>query len=497
VGNKFLSFLILFAISLASMAEEETASTETLKELDVVVGLEKIIKLDYVPNPVVKLANENLAAYQIVPSKKEVLITGLKAGETTLTLRDSAGDIRTRYLLKVTASDQSKVVMQLKELLGDIEGLEIGIKGDSVYVGGMIVVPSDIGRVVVILDKYPDVLRLVELSPQTQLIIARKMQEEIQKSGFKDVTVRVVNGSFWVEGVVTGEKDTLMINQLVNAYMPDQIQNLARRANAVGTNKARAPFEILVTFNPKKQQDPVAKMYKIAAQFVELTKGYDRLFSFTWTPLIGTDGGQITVGKSGSGGVTTSSAGTLSATISNLFPKLNSAKSAGHARIIQSGVVIVKDGATASINKTNSIPFTVGAGDSARAGTANAGFNLTVTPKSLQEEKIELVTDINVSSNSGDTPPQTLQNTLKTTLIVKSQESAVIGGVVINKTTTDFDKDGDPGKIEGGSALFSFIKSKKYSTNRSQFVIFVTPEIIESAATGVSDIEKKFRKRSR
>jgi pilus assembly protein CpaC len=498
VVNKFLSFLLLFALSFTSFAEDEApASNETLKELDVVVGLEKIIKLDYVPNPVVKLANENLASYQIVPSKKEVLVTGLKAGETTLTLRDSAGDVRTRYLLKVTASDQSKVVMQLKELLGDIEGLEIGIKGDSVYVGGMIVVPSDIGRVVVILDKYPDVLRLVELSPQTQLIIARKMQEEIQKSGFKDVTVRVVNGSFWVEGVVTGEKDLPMINQLVNAYMPDQIQNLARRANAVGTNKARAPFEILVTYNPKKQQEPVPKMYKISAQFVELTKGYDRLFAFSWTPLIGTDGGQIAIGKSGSGGVTTSSSGTLSATISNLFPKLSSAKSAGHARIIQSGVVVVKEGVAANISKQNSIPFTVGTGDAGRPGTASAGFNMTVTPTALQEEKINLVTNIDVSSNSPDNPPQTLSSKISTTLIVKSQESAVIGGVVVNKTTTDFDKDGDPIKVEGGSALFSFVKSKKYSTNRSQFVIFVTPEIIESAATGVSDIEKKFRKRSR
>ena len=70
------------------------------------------------------------------------------------------GDIKARYLIKVNATDQSKVVKQIKELLGDIEGLEIGIKGDLVYVGGQIVVPSDIGRVVVILDKYPDVLRL-------------------------------------------------------------------------------------------------------------------------------------------------------------------------------------------------------------------------------------------------------------------------------------------------------------------------------------------------
>ena len=158
--NKFLCFFLISFFSLSALAQEEAGADESLKEVDVVVGLEKIIKLDFVPNTV---ANESRASYQIVPSKKEVNLTGLKAGETTLTLRDTAGDIRARYLVKVTASDQSKVIVQLKELLSDVEGLEIGLKGDSVYVGGHIVVPSDIGKVVVILDKYPDVLRLVEL----------------------------------------------------------------------------------------------------------------------------------------------------------------------------------------------------------------------------------------------------------------------------------------------------------------------------------------------
>ena len=94
-------------------------------------------------------------------------------------------------------------------------------------------------------------------------------------------------------------------------------------------------------------------------------------------------------------------------------------------------------------------------------------------------------------------PPQTLDNTVDTTIVVKSQESAVIGGVVINKTSTDFDKDGANPTSTTGSALFSFVKSKRYSTNRDQFVIFVTPEVIESASGGASDIERKFRKRSR
>lgn len=491
--NKLFTLIILAFISLSLGAQEEA---EQLKEIEVIVGLEKIIKLDFVPNTVVKLANENLATYQIVPSKREVNLTGVKAGETTLTLRDAAGDIRARYLVKVTASDQSRVIIQLKDLLGDVEGLEIGIKGDSVYVGGQIVVPSDIGRVVVILDKYPDVLRLVELSPQTQLIIAKKMQEEMQKSNLKDVTVRVVNGSFWIEGVVNSKEESDKAEQVARAYLPDQIQNLARRTDAVQSTK-KPPFENLLTINTKPKPEPLPKLFKLTAQFVELTKGYDRLFAFTWTPTIGADGGQISVGKSNSGGLSTSSSGTLAATISNLFPKLNSAKSAGHARIVESGVVVVRENVAGIIRKQTVIPYQVGTADNAKAGSATAGFNMTLTPTMLQEEKINLKIVINVSSASGDNPPQTLENTIDTTVVVKSQESAAIGGVVTNKTQTEFDKDGDPSKIEGGSALFSFVKSKKYSTSRTQFVIFVTPEIIESASTGASEIERKFRKRSR
>ena len=494
--NKFLAliFLSLFCLSLG--AQEEVAKEEALKEIDVVMGLEKIIKLDFVPNTVVKLANENIASYQIVPAKKEINLTGLKAGETTLTLRDTAGDIRARYLVKVTASDQSKVVVQLKELLSDVEGLEIGIKGDYVYVGGQIVVPSDIGKVVVILDNYKDVLRLVELSPQTQLIIAKKMQEEIQKSNYKDITVRVVNGSFWIEGVVSGDEDSKRVEQIVNAYLPDQIQNLARRADAVQSIKKR-PYEILLTFNAKPKQEPLPKLFKITAQFVELTKGYDRLFAFTWTPTLGGDGGSIGIGKSTSGGVTTSSSGALSATISHLFPKLVSAKNAGHARVVESGVVVVKEGFAGSIKKETVIPFAIGSGDFTKSGSASAGFNMNITPTMLQEEKINLKIAITVSSASNDSPPKTLNNTIDTQIIVKSQESAVIGGVVTNNTSTDFDKDGEPITVGGGAPLFSFVKSKKYSTSRTQFVMFVTPELIESASSGSSEIEKKFRKRSR
>lgn len=496
MGNKILRFFFAsFLFMQICSAQEEL--NETLKEIEIIVGLEKIITLDFVPSTVLKIANENLVSPQIVPQKKQILLTGVKAGETTLTIRDLAGDIRLRYLLRVTASDQSRVIVQLKELIGDVEGLEIGVKGDAVYVGGQIVVPSDIGKVVVVLEKYPDVLRLVELSPQTQLIIARKMQAEMQKSGLNDVTVRVVNGSYWIEGVVGSPGEAAKAEQIAKAYLPDQIQNLARRTDSVQSTK-KLPYEILLTVNEKPKPAPAEKLFEITAQFVELTKAYDRTFGFSWTPTIGQGGGEIQVGKSGSGGVSTSSQGTLAATISNLFPKLNSAKSAGHARVIQSGVIVVKDGIEGAINKTTTINYALGTGENLKTGQAKAGFDMKVTPTMLQEEKINLKMGISIKATDGTTAPIELDNSISTQIIVKSGDSAVVGGVVSNKYTTDFDRDPPTQEtVEGGSALFSFLKSKKYSTNRSQFVIFVTPKIIESAANGAQDIERKFRKRSR
>jgi pilus assembly protein CpaC len=48
-----------------------------------------------------------------------------------------------------------------------------------------------------------------------------------------------------------------------------------------------------------------------------------------------------------------------------------------------------------------------------------------------------------------------------------------------------------------GTPLFSFIKSKEYYTERVQYVFFITPEIMESASTGTSEVERKFRKKGR
>lgn len=509
----FLS-LIAFNSALAqdpaatAPAAGSSTSVAQAKDLEVAMGIDAIEKTDFDFSPKITIGNDSLLRIIAIPSKKELVFKGLKPGRTSVTIRDTVGDIRLNYTVVITATGKSNTVSELRELIGDVEGLEIGIKGGKVFVGGEIVVPDDIGRVSQVLASYPDVLTLIELSPQTQRVIARKMSDELARNNLKDVTVRVVNKVYWLEGVVSNPSKKTLAVTIARSYLPPKIQNLA-----TGNSRVQTPItdDIIdfIAVNEKKEPQPAPKMVKIQAQFVELTKSYNKVFAFKWAPLMGEDQSQIQFGQTADGNLSsTSSAGTLSATISNLFPKLNAAKSAGYARTIQSGMVIVRDGFEqgGKINKKTTIPFALGTGDFTKATQAEVGFDLEVKPKVLEQEKIELgiVLSVSVNTASGGATPVTTSNSVNTNLILKSKESAAIGGIVQNTSATDYDNTGnDPapqapaqgGGAGSGSPLFRLYRSKSYTTNKSQYVIFVTPEIIESASAGSEEIRKKFRRR--
>jgi pilus assembly protein CpaC len=480
---------------------DPNATAQVVEEnIEVQIGIDRIQSVNFeFPQGGVSLGSDILSV-KVDRARKELTLKGIKQGETSLTIRDSSGEIKKTYIVRVTATGKSKIVSEIRELIGDVEGLEIGIKGDKVYVGGEIVVPSDIGRVSIVLDTYPEVLRLVELSPQTQRVIARKMMDELFKNGLKEVTVRIVNKTFWIEGVVSSKaKETLALD-IVKAYLPDKLESLAFGKDRVASAQ-RSSIISFLAINEKKDPPPAPKLVKITSQFVELTKDYSRLFGFKWAPLMGESSGSISFGQSQeTGGVSARGNNTLAATISNLFPKLNSVKNAGYARIVQSGMVVVKDTVRGTISKNQRIPFAIGTGDFTRASEATITFNMGVTPTILEEEKVDMNLTIDVTLPTGtgaNSVPVTTTNNIATNVVVKSKESAVIGGIVQTSSTTAYDKDDPaPPANQQAAPLFRLIRSKNYRTSKSQYVIFVTPELIESASAGTEEIRKKFRRRS-
>lgn len=506
VKSRVFAIICFIGIGISSIYSTPGHGQEGVpeKNIDVVLGIDKIQKLDFAPSTKIQVGNESILSYQLIPQKREIILKGVKAGKTSMIIRNTVGDIKARYLVRITADSQSKTIAEIKEFLGDIEGLEINIKGGKVVVEGQLVVPSDIGRISIILDRYPDVIRLIELSPQSQRVIASKMQEEIQKNGMKNVTVRIVNRVFWLEGVVGSNGQKVLALKIAEGYLPDRIADLSSKAQEIQKVKKRA-IQSFISVNAKQKPAPPPKIIKVISQFVELTKDYAKLFGFKWEPLLSGSGGFINFGKTDAGDVTTQSEGTLSGTISNLFPKLQSAKNAGHARVMQSGMILVKNRTKGKISKNTSVPFSLGSGEFTRSETASTGLSIDITPTIIGGERIEMAVGIGVNISAGSTAagaPVTINNNVSTTVIVKSKESAVIGGVVFNESNTAYDK--DPGvnanlsSVASGTAttpLFSFIRSKTFRSAKSQFVVFLTPSIVESTSAGVNKVRQKFRRR--
>lgn len=504
---RLLVFLSIFLLPQLIFAQEQT-ETKT-ERIEVVVGIDKDISFDFAFNTNIQIADGSIAQIaRVIPNQRKIVIRGLKRGKTSFDVYDKVGDLKARYIIDVSESEKSKIVSDIKELIGDVEGIEIGIKGDKVYVGGKIYVPNDIGRVATVLDIYPDVLRFVEMAPQAQLVIAKKMQEELVRNNYRDLNVRVVNGKYWVEGTVASlEKDYPIVQRVVTAYLPDKLESLARQQGSVATPGSEASNAAVLYFlneNPRKQKpQPPPKQVKITAQFVELSKDYSKVFAFKWAPLLGDNGGQIQIGETDDGDVTSSSSGIFSAIISNLFPRLISAKNAGYARVIQSGMIITEVEKQGSISKQSQQSFAVG---QAEQGVSNAqsisvGFNMTVTPRIFPNEKVEMSIGVNVSvpgETDANGNPTSISNSVNTAVIVKSKSSAVIGGIVQKSTSTAYDR--DPfvaNEAQNGNALFVLLRAKQYNTNNNQYVVFITPEIVESASAGTEEIRKKFRKRQR
>ena len=469
------------------------------------MGIDKTIQLDFDASPRIEVGNEAVLNYTLIPSNQQITLKGVAPGTSSMNIRNRVGEVRKRLIVTVTSTNQSAIVQKLRAHLDDIEGLEISIVAGDVVVGGNIFVPDDIGKVVAILnrDEYNGVIRIIELAPQTQLLIASRMQDEIQALGYKDVTVRVLNGTFILEGIVTSAAAKTAVEKRAMILLPDKLESLAQQFQATQSPRRKLIISNDIGVNPERSPKPVPKLIKITAQFVELVKQYNRIFGFAWRPLLAGDGGNINIGRRiGPGGETrgviTSSENTLTATISNLFPKLHSAKSAGYARIIQSGVVIVKNNVEARINKGNTDTI-ITPGDNPISTNIATGFEVSVRPNLLEKENIELDISIAVRSSVENTATKVQENNVKTILIVKSKESAVVGGIAQKSSATDYDRD-FPGYQEvavQGQGLFSFVKSKNYVEDKSQFVVFVTPEVIESASGDVQDIKRKFLKRSR
>jgi len=490
---------------------DETESEADRRSLLLTTGEDRSVDLDFEPRGAgpdgISIGNPQLVATTLVKvgDRQQMVFKPLKSGETTVTVRDADGVMRLVFHVRVTGSNLLRVAQELRTLLRDIEGVEIRVVGNKVVLEGEILVPADYGRIVTVLqndDYKKQVLNLSTLSPYAMQLLAKKIQEDINAFA-PNVKTRVVNGFIFLEGSVDKEMDSKRALDIAYFYLPELKPNNPMEVDPNGVQRVppRSLIKSFIVFNPppaKKQE----KLVRVTVHFVELSKDYNRGLGFKWEPGFSSNP-EIQFGTTQSGGMGTS-AFSLSGTISSLIPKLNSLQTAGYARILKTGTVVVRSGQPAKLNEQTEIPYLVQGNGQQTSASKGVGLVMAVTPQILgQSEDIQL--DINmqqtnlVSLGKNNAAPITSNHQVETKLYIKSKESAAIAGVNSNDIGTDFNK-GDPaaGSFEGSGSVqsqpfFSLMRSKAYRKKKSQFVIFVTPEIVESAADGTEDLKKNFR----
>jgi pilus assembly protein CpaC len=495
----------------SKLTNDESETVADHRKLLLTTGEDKAVDLDFdtaLESKFISVGNPALVLPQLVKigDKKQIVFKPLKSGETTVTVRDGDGNLRVIFLVRITGSSLLRVAGEVRSLLRDIEGLDIRIVGPKVVIEGEVLVPSDYARLLMVAsDKsYADfILNMSTMSPIALQILSKRIQEDINTFA-PNVKTRVVNGRIFLEGTVDNDFQAQRAVRVAGLYLPEvkpgnpleKVDPTAQRFALPGGG----PIVSFIVVNPPapKKQD---KLIRLTVHFVELSKDYSKVFGFKWEPGFTADP-TITVGQSAtSTGTPGSSPVSFTATISSLIPKLLSAQDAGYARVLKTATIIVRSGKNASLNDGLSVPFvTQGQNGQPQGASKDVGLDVAVTPQILgQSEDIEMELKMSQTNLVGRAPsgtaPLLSTHKIDTKLYIKNGESAAVAGVNSSDVGTDFNKDDpSPGSFQGGTdPLFTLLHSKAYRKKKSQFVIFVTPQIVENASDGTEDLKRNFR----
>lgn len=474
-------------------AQEKQKPARPRKFITLTLGVEQDEKLP--PMPKVLSFKGDYKKITSVTYAKEINTLRFNAsheGVGTLTIHDGKGLAVAEYRIEVRKSRLDTIMREMQGLLGDIEGISIKVVNNRVVVDGQILLPRDMNRIYNVVSQYGELATsIVSLSPLAQKKIAEFIARDINNP---EIEVRAVNDKFILQGVANNEDESKRAEVIAKLYVPALVLEKAEVDNVVKKPKAANDGVInMITVKPQSAPPP-GKIVQLVIHYVELNKDYSKSFRFSFMPNLDDKSGiSFSSGDNGGGAATT-----ISGVINSLLPRLNWAKQHGYGRVLESSSIIVQDGKKGVLNSFQEVPYQTAQGDKGTPVTAfkKVGMQTGITPIILGErsDSINLTMEFDISALTGFSTagPLTSNNQLQTDIVVRSGQSAAVGGLITNRTATGFNKLPDG---VSPNPIISLYASRQFQRDQSQFVVFITPIIKSSASSGSEKIKKKFRLR--
>ena len=464
--KKLLKSALLFVVFFTFFTSAFTSAGETeRKKIRMQAGESRVMKLDF---DVYKIATGNPEVCEATrTAMREVLLNAIKTGETNVLIWDKTS-LRMEITLSVSLNDAETLATQLRELMHDIEGVEIKAVGNKVLVEGEVFSKKDLDRVNRIVKDMPDTLNLVKMSPILKQILVSEIKKAIKN---KNIRVKTARDSFILEGIVYNEADKERAEQVAKAYS-DNVVNVIK---VLDRGVAAGP----------------SKMVQMTLSIMEVDKGALNDLGVHWNPG-GTFGaaGQFAGGTNQADSLT----GAITGTISNLFPKMRKLKEHGNARSLFQQSVITKSGDKAQFFVGDEIPIPVAQRDGIMSVEyKKVGLTLNFSPIIDRGTNIDTKVDVGSSFVAGEGPggaPKIKSTSLQSAVYVKSGNSIALGGLIGQRELRST-SGSPPG---GGSALVQLNKSRKFQHGQSEVLLFVTPTILKNERDAIDDMGRKVKK---
>ena len=492
IKRSFLFFILLSLFGFESFSEEEK---RVKRFLNLYIGLDHDELVEGLPRNFKTPGQwRKLLGVSYSAKKKTFRFRPKKEGTTVFLIEErSTGKILYEFHMSIQKTDLIQTAHEIKSLIQDIDGVTVKILNNKVLLDGYVLLPQEITRIYNVLQRYPDkATSLVSLNPIAERKIASLIQSDTQIQRIStNITVRTVNGNFILQGEVGSDAEKKDIETIALAYVPDLILEEAFGAKV----KARNRNQIINMIKIKKaEQKPIKKAIHLVMHFVSMKKDFNKSFRFQWTPGI-SDETQVSIGLPGQNQEQRGFVSQVTATISNLLPKLNWAKEHGYARVLQSASLTVEEGKKGLLEATTQVPYqTIGSLGAVGTETSQSGVSSEVTPTIVGERGNDVALQMSFTSSkfTGQAAgrPIVATNKVQSEMVVRNGQSVAVGGLVDSSRIVDFNKLPQSGASD---PILSLYTSKGFNKRNEQFVIFITPRIKTSASEGVERVKEKFK----
>jgi pilus assembly protein CpaC len=383
---------------------------------------------------------------------QSVLVSGISEGNSELRIERLQGaELITNVVVR---SDLNEMFDQVKQLLSDVEGLDISIMGNKILLKGKILTKSDNERVNKVVTAYSNLILNMSTFDASGMSHAYE-QAILQEIGLDTITAKVMNDTVILEGVVYSLADKNRAEQIAALKMPS-VKNMLTIQDV---------------------------MIETDVQFVEVTGEKSKDMGFN---VLDSFDAQLnaTAGPGGTGargripvtfGATASAEARLKALINN-----------STAKIVDSTHLSTKNGDAGSFQSGSTAYFTVqGSLGAANLQSVDYGVILKVKPTLQGRDRVQNEVSIEVSlptAVAGSTFAVQKYNTVCTS-VCKVGESMVVSGLTQKLANYNSSKTPLLGDVP---ILNLFFSNKTSDKQRNEYVIIVTPQpIFPTAATGL------------